>query len=182
MYRAKTILLITIFLIPAILLSACSSREQLDGKTDKPAAPDDDFRSDTPTIIGNTGRPQFIELYADWWSACRAAKPMVHGLESEYWGQVDFVYLDIENQNNYQALRSRFGNVSTIPRFFILDADGNILSDWTGVESSSSIRQKLDFVAQNYPSTTVRNEPIDQINQQINHALWWTYLILSYVY
>lgn len=108
---------------------------------------------------------------------------MVHGLESDYWGKVDFVYLDIENPNNYQALRSRFGNVNTIPRFFILDADGNILSDWTGVESASSTRQKLDFVVQNSSTGVVQNdEPIDQVHQQVNHSLWWTYFILSYLY
>jgi hypothetical protein len=66
MYRTKSIIYISIFLIPLVLLSACSSREQLDGKSDQPAGPNDDFRSDTPTIIANTGRPQFIELYADW--------------------------------------------------------------------------------------------------------------------
>jgi hypothetical protein len=65
-YSILITILITILILPIILLSACSSREQLDTQTDKPAAPNDDFRSDTPAIIATSGRPQLIELYADW--------------------------------------------------------------------------------------------------------------------
>ena len=182
MLRTKYILFITIILLPLIALSACTTRTQLDGKTDKPAAPNEDFRSDTPTIIANTGRPQLVEIYADWWSACRSAKPMVHGLESDYWGKVDFVYLDIENPNNNQPLRSRFGNVNSVPRFYVLAPDGSIVSQWVGVDSAGNMRQKLDFVVQNYPPTVARSEPLDQAYQQINHSLWWMYFILSYLY
>ncbi len=62
----KLVHLFPLLILPILFLAACGSREQLNSKTDKPADVNDDFRSDTPTIIGATGRPQLIELYADW--------------------------------------------------------------------------------------------------------------------
>lgn len=62
----KPIHIFPLIILSILFLAACGNRDQLDSKTDKPADVNDDFRSDTPSIIGSTGRPQLIELYADW--------------------------------------------------------------------------------------------------------------------
>lgn len=107
---------------------------------------------------------------------------MVHGLEGEYWRQVDFVYLDIENPNNYQALRSRFGNVNTIPSFYLLSPDGEILTHWVGVETRDNMRQKLSYMAQMYPSHITQNQAFGDVTLRMNQSIWWAYVILSYMH
>lgn len=105
---------------------------------------------------------------------------MVHRLENDYWGQVDFVYLDIENPNNYQALREKFGNVNTIPSFYILTPDGSFVYHWLGLDTEQSMRQKLNTTLQSYPSqTTTQNTPVEVAKNQLDIALRFTYYILS---
>lgn len=49
--------------------------------------------------------------------------PVVHGLEQEFAGRVDFIYLNIADPRNADA-KQRYGFVST-PHFFFLRADGS---------------------------------------------------------
>ena len=54
----------------------------------------------------------------------------MHGLEAEYGDEVNFVYLDIDDAANdgfKQALGYRYQ-----PHIFLLDGDGNILTQWVG--------------------------------------------------
>jgi thioredoxin-related protein len=56
--------------------------------------------------------------------------PVVHGLESEYAGRVNFVYLDVDDPNTkefQQALGRR-----AQPEFYLLDGEGNVLKQWFG--------------------------------------------------
>ena len=66
---------------------------------------------------------------------------MVHGLESEYWGRVDFVYIDREDPANEEIVW-QYG-VRYQPVFFLIDADGNIVSQWT-VKNEDEMRAELD--------------------------------------
>jgi len=68
--------------------------------------------------------------------------PLVQGLEREYSGQVNFVYLDIDDPANdafKQQLRFR-----SEPHFFLLDARGRVLNQWVGYVSVSELRRALD--------------------------------------
>jgi len=54
----------------------------------------------------------------------------VHGLEVEYYDQINFVYLDIDDPANdtfKQDLGFRYQ-----PHLFVLDGDGEILYQWIG--------------------------------------------------
>jgi thioredoxin-like negative regulator of GroEL len=68
--------------------------------------------------------------------------PVVHGLEKEYAGRVDFVYLNIADTHNDDAKRA-LGFVAT-PHFFFLRADGSPLSVMRGVVPADSLRSALD--------------------------------------
>ena len=52
----------------------------------------------------------------------------MHGLEAEYWGQVDFIYLDREDAANKDIVE-RFGVVYQ-PVLILLDADGSEVQRW----------------------------------------------------
>lgn len=56
--------------------------------------------------------------------------PVVHGLEAEYEGEVDFVYLDIDDPA-VTPFKERLG-YRTQPHYFLLDGDGTIVDSWQG--------------------------------------------------
>jgi len=67
---------------------------------------------------------------------------MVHGLEAEYWGQVDFLYIDREDPANKDVVQ-QFG-VRYQPVFVLLDAEGNILEQWAGNPGEEALRNALN--------------------------------------
>lgn len=69
---------------------------------------------------------------------------MVHGLESEYWGRVDFLYIDREDGAN-QSVTQRFG-ITSQPVLIVLDADGNEVRRMFGMVSEADLRAALDGV------------------------------------
>ena len=56
--------------------------------------------------------------------------PVVHGLEAKYSDRIKFTYLDIDDPANQQAMRD-MGYIGR-PHFYLLDANGNVLSQWLG--------------------------------------------------
>ncbi len=63
--------------------------------------------------------------------------PIVHGLEEQYRGRIDFLYLDIADERNAQA-KLRLGFRAT-PHFFLLTADGRPLESWQGIVETSML-------------------------------------------
>jgi thioredoxin-like negative regulator of GroEL len=72
--------------------------------------------------------------------------PIVHGLEADYAGKVNFVYLDIDDSQNDEFKRSLGYRVQ--PHFFLLDSEGNVLQQWVGVvqqdELVAALNQAID--------------------------------------
>ena len=72
-------------------------------------------------------------------------KSVVHGLEAEYKGQVNFVYLNIDDPGT-QDLRRTLGFRSQ-PQFFLLDGDGRMLNQWSGLVEAATFHAAFDHVA-----------------------------------
>jgi thioredoxin-like negative regulator of GroEL len=70
----------------------------------------------------------------------------VHGLEVEYYGKVNFVYLDIDNSTNDDFKRQLGYRVQ--PNLFLLDGEGNIIQQWLGVVTAEELRAAFDSVVQ----------------------------------
>ena len=68
--------------------------------------------------------------------------PIVHGLEVEYYGKINFVYLDIDDSENDQFKRALGYRVQ--PHYFLLDAKGNILQQWLGRVSPEDFSAVFD--------------------------------------
>lgn len=68
--------------------------------------------------------------------------PVVHGLEEQYRGRVDFLYLDVSDPRN-EAATGRLGFTST-PHFFFLRADGSAVEVIQGVVPRDSLAGALD--------------------------------------
>ncbi len=71
----------------------------------------------------------------------------MHGLEAKYSGEVNFTYLDIDDSRTdtfKQALGYRYQ-----PHIFLLDADGNILTQWVGFVAEQDLEGAiLEAIAQ----------------------------------
>jgi thioredoxin-like negative regulator of GroEL len=76
--------------------------------------------------------------------------PIVHGLERQYGGAVDFLYLDIEDPATVAA-RERLGFLAT-PHFFLLDGEGAVVGEWRGVQDRSVLEDALREVARVVPA------------------------------
>jgi thioredoxin-like negative regulator of GroEL len=68
--------------------------------------------------------------------------PVVHGLEKEYTGRIDFLYLNVADARNDSAQRA-LGYGST-PHFFFLRADGSTVSAVQGVVPSDTVQARID--------------------------------------
>ncbi len=56
--------------------------------------------------------------------------PVVHGLESQYFGKIDFTFLDIDDANNADLMRE-FG-FRYQPMFVLIDGNGTPVKIWAG--------------------------------------------------
>jgi thiol-disulfide isomerase/thioredoxin len=65
--------------------------------------------------------------------------PMVHGLEEEYRGRIDFVYLDVSDPAVRRILPA-FGFKAT-PHFFLRTPDGRIAWSRQGLAGEQAFRQ-----------------------------------------
>ena len=70
----------------------------------------------------------------------------MHGLEREWYQDVDFVYLDIDDSRNDEF--KRMFNFQYQPHIFLLDGDGNIVRQWVGSVSENELRAELANLTQ----------------------------------
>ena len=65
--------------------------------------------------------------------------PIVHGLEAEFAGQINFVYLDVDDPDNEQFLEELGFRYQ--PHFLLLDGDGDIIQQWLGPVKAEEFRK-----------------------------------------
>jgi len=63
--------------------------------------------------------------------------PMVHGLEAEYFGKIQFTYLDADDPLTDQFQRAL--GFYYQPEIYFLDPDGNVLMKWLGYTSEEEL-------------------------------------------
>lgn len=68
--------------------------------------------------------------------------PVVHGLEKQYQGRIDFLYLNIADSANGEAKKA-LGFKGT-PHFFFLRPDGSPTDTLQGGVPADSVRASLD--------------------------------------
>jgi hypothetical protein len=75
-------------------------------------------------------------------------KPVVHGLEADYWGRLDFIYIDRENPDNREVVE-RYG-ITYQPYFILIAPDGTEIQRWFGWFDEAEFRAALDaYLASN---------------------------------
>ena len=68
--------------------------------------------------------------------------PVVHGLEREYEGRIDFLYLNVADARNDSAERALGFTIT--PHFFFRRADGSTVHSIQGVVPEDVLRRTID--------------------------------------
>ena len=77
------------------------------------------------------GQYLFIDFYADWCGPCRMMAPVIEDLERECRGSnVKVMKVDVDLTSSAELERKY--NVSSIPRYILVDSTGKVHNDWTG--------------------------------------------------
>ena len=95
-----------------------------------------------PEIAFNNDKPTFLEFYAEWCEVCKEMAPKVSTLKEEYEKDINFVFLNVDNQkwNNY----IRKFDVNGIPQINVFDGKGNLISTFIGKQEELMIRSSID--------------------------------------
>ncbi len=128
----------------------------------------ENFNGGTTSLDDFKGKYVFIDLWATWCGACIKEFPSIMKLEEEYHGKnIVFVGISLDEQNNHdkwkkliqkkglkgiqlladKAVESEFAKaykVHSIPRFIILDPDGNILTSNAPFPSDPKLKELLN--------------------------------------
>ena len=107
-----------------------------------------------PEVAFENNKPTFLEFYAEWCEVCKEMAPKVSSLKEEYEKNINFVFLNVDNQKWDSYIR-KF-NVNGIPQVNLFDSNGNLVSTIIGKQEELKIRDSIDKLE----SETKYNEDI----------------------
>ena len=95
-----------------------------------------------PEIALKNDKPTFLEFYAEWCEVCKEMAPKVSALKDEYEKDINFVFLNVDNQkwNNY----IRKFDVNGIPQVNLFDKKGDLISTFIGKQDEIIIKDSID--------------------------------------
>ena len=95
-----------------------------------------------PEIAFKNNKPIFLEFYAEWCEVCKEMAPKVSDLKEEYEKDINFVFLNVDNQKWENYIR-KF-DVNGIPQVNLFDRKGNLKSTFIGKQEGLTIRKAID--------------------------------------
>ena len=95
-----------------------------------------------PEIAFKNNKPTFLEFYAEWCEVCKEMAPQVSAFKDEYEKDINFVFLNVDNQkwSNYIQKFS----VNGIPQVNLFDKKGNLISTFIGKQDEMKIRKSIN--------------------------------------
>ena len=94
-----------------------------------------------PEIAFKNNKPTFLEFYAEWCEVCKEMAPKISALKDEYEKDINFVFLNVDNQKWGNYIR-KF-DVNGIPQVNLFDKKGNLKSTFIGKQEESIIRESI---------------------------------------
>ena len=94
-----------------------------------------------PEIAFKNNKPTFLEFYAEWCEVCKEMAPKVSVLRDEYEKDINFVFLNVDNQKWSNYIQKY--NVNGIPQVNLFDRKGNLKSTFIGKQEESIIRESI---------------------------------------
>ena len=95
-----------------------------------------------PEVAFTNNKPTFLEFYAEWCEVCKEMAPQVSAFKDEYEKDINFVFLNVDNQKwgNYIQKFS----VNGIPQVNLFDKKGNLISTFIGKQDEIKIRESIN--------------------------------------
>ena len=122
-----------------------------------------------PEIAFNNNKPTFLEFYAEWCEVCKEMAPKVSALKEEYEKDINFVFLNVDNQkwNNY----IRKFNVNGIPQVNLFDRDGNLITTFIGKQEELTIRDSINKLDKAKSRDEFLNNEFSVFKENKNHEV-----------
>ena len=121
-----------------------------------------------PEIAFKNNKPTFLEFYADWCEVCKEMAPKVSTLKKEFENDINFVFLNVDNQKWDNYIR-KF-EVNGIPQVNLFDGKGNLISTFIGKQEETKIRESLVYLEGDLKSNEeIINNEFSAIKQNKNN-------------
>ncbi len=123
-----------------------------------------------PEIAFTNNKPTFLEFYAEWCEVCKEMAPQVSAFKDEYEKDVNFVFLNVDNQKwgNYI---DKFA-VNGIPQVNLFDKEGNLISTFIGKQDEIKIRESINNLEkQEKPYEEIINSEFSTIQENKSNAV-----------
>ena len=123
-----------------------------------------------PEIAFKNNKPTFLEFYAEWCEVCKEMAPKVSALKEEYEEDINFVFLNVDNQKWSKYVR-KF-DVNGIPQVNLFDRKGNLKSTLIGKQEESTIREFIsDLEKEGESRGEILNYKISAIKNNNNNEV-----------
>ena len=95
-----------------------------------------------PEVAFENNKPTFLEFYAEWCEVCKEMAPQVSAFKDEYEKDINFVFLNVDNQKWGNYIQ-KFA-VNGIPQVNLFDKTGNLKYSLIGKQEELTIRNYVD--------------------------------------
>ena len=123
-----------------------------------------------PEIAFTNNKPTFLEFYAEWCEVCKEMAPQISSLKDEYEKDINFVFLNVDNQKwgNYIQKFS----VNGIPQVNLFDKKGNLISTFIGKQDEIKIRKYINNLEkEEKPYEEIINAEFSKIQENKNNEV-----------
>ena len=123
-----------------------------------------------PEIAFKNNKPTFLEFYAEWCEVCKDMAPKVSALKEEYEKDINFVFLNVDNQKWENYIR-KF-DVNGIPQINLFDRDGTLKQTLIGKQEELTIRESIAYLENEVESQQeIFNSEFSAINENTKHEI-----------
>ena len=123
-----------------------------------------------PAIAFKNNKPTFLEFYAEWCEVCKEMAPKVSALKDEYEKDINFVFLNVDNQKWDMYIR-KFA-VNGIPQVNLFDREGKLISTFIGKQEEKTIKESIDLLGKEEVSAEeILNAEFSVIKENKNHEV-----------
>ncbi len=123
-----------------------------------------------PEIAFTNNKPTFLEFYAEWCEVCKEMAPQVSAFKDEYEKDINFVFLNVDNQK-WSNYIQKFA-VNGIPQVNLFDKKGNLISTLIGKQDEMKIRKSINNLEkEEKPYEEIINAEFSTIQENKNYEV-----------
>ncbi len=123
-----------------------------------------------PQIAFTNNKPTFLEFYAEWCEVCKEMAPKVSAFKDEYEKDINFVFLNVDNQKWGNYIQ-KFA-VNGIPQVNLFDKKGNLISTFIGKQDEIKIKESIENLeTKDKPYEEIINAEFSKIQENRNNEV-----------